>query len=66
MADLRRAAEYLGVNEGTLRNWRSEGCGPRIHLIQKRLVRYLISDLDAFLVPTIPEPRKKADASAEA
>ncbi len=42
------AASYLSVSEGTLRNWRSRGAGPRYHTVG-RLVRYHRDALDAFI-----------------
>lgn len=42
------AADYLGARPGTLKNWRHRGEGPRYHVINRRLVRYHESDLDAF------------------
>jgi predicted DNA-binding transcriptional regulator AlpA len=42
------AAAYLGMEPGTLENWRYKGLGPRvIHL--GRSVRYDRSDLDAWI-----------------
>lgn len=43
------AAEYLGCTPGTLKTWRSRGEGPRYHIIQSKLVRYHVEDLDAFV-----------------
>lgn len=43
------AAEYLGCTPGTMKTWRSRGEGPRYHVIQSKLVRYHIDDLDAFV-----------------
>lgn len=43
------AAEYLGCTAGTLKTWRSQGQGPRYHVIHTKLVRYHIDDLDAFV-----------------
>ncbi|WJY19241.1 helix-turn-helix domain-containing protein [Alteriqipengyuania flavescens] len=47
--DSEAAAAYLGSTAGTLRNWRSTGKGPRYHVVQERLVRYHVDDLDAFV-----------------
>lgn len=44
-----QAAEYLSVSNGTMRNWRSRGEGPRYHLLGGRLVRYEVEDLDAYM-----------------
>lgn len=43
------AAAYLGSTAGTLRNWRATGKGPKYNIIQDRLVRYHIDDLDFFV-----------------
>lgn len=43
------AAEYLSCTAGTLKTWRSRGEGPRYHIIQSKLVRYHVDDLDAFV-----------------
>lgn len=47
--DTEQAAAYLGSTPGTLKNWRATGQGPRYHLIQSRLVRYHVEDLDGFV-----------------
>ena len=47
--DSEAAASYLGSTAGTLRNWRASGKGPRYHVVQNRLVRYHVDDLDAFV-----------------
>lgn len=47
--DTEQAAAYLGSTAGTLKNWRATGQGPKYHLIQTRLVRYHLEDLDAFV-----------------
>ena len=47
--DSEAAAEYLGCTAGTMKTWRSRGEGPRYHIIQKKLVRYHVDDLDAFV-----------------
>lgn len=47
--DSEAAAEYLGCTPGTLKTWRSRGEGPRYNIIQSKLVRYHVEDLDAFV-----------------
>lgn len=42
------AAEYLGVSARSLPAWRTRGCGPKFHKVQRAVV-YFQSDLDAFL-----------------
>lgn len=43
------AAEYIGCTAETLKTWRSRGEGPKYHIINQKLVRYNIDDLDAFV-----------------
>jgi hypothetical protein len=43
------AAGYLGSTAGTLKNWRATGQGPSYHVVQSRLVRYHVDELDAFV-----------------
>jgi excisionase family DNA binding protein len=43
------AAAYLGVTEGTLTVWRSEGRYKLPFIKVGRLVRYRLTDLNAFL-----------------
>lgn len=47
--DSEAAAEYLASTSGTLKSWRSQGQGPKYHIIQTKLVRYHVDDLDAFV-----------------
>lgn len=47
--DSEQAAEYLGSTAGTLKNWRATGQGPKYHVVQSRLVRYHVEDLDRFI-----------------
>lgn len=46
------AAEYLGLKSATLNKWRCYGEGPPFIKVG-RLVRYRLSDLDAFLMDRI-------------
>jgi predicted DNA-binding transcriptional regulator AlpA len=39
------AADFLGVAEGTLRNWRVKGGGPLYRKLGRKLVRYTKADL---------------------
>lgn len=43
------AAAHIGCTPGTMKTWRSRGEGPRYHIIQQKLVRYHVDDLDAFV-----------------
>lgn len=47
--DSEKAAAYLACSPGTLKTWRSRGEGPRYHIIQDKLVRYHVTDLDGFV-----------------
>lgn len=47
--DSEAAGEYLTCTSGTLKTWRSLGQGPKYHVIQSKLIRYHIDDLDAFV-----------------
>lgn len=47
--DSEKAANYLGCATGTMKTWRSRGEGPRYHMIQNKLIRYHVDDLDAFV-----------------
>jgi hypothetical protein len=40
----KQASKRLGVSEGTLRNWRSEGIGPKF-IRQGWFIRYLLADI---------------------
>lgn len=46
--DSTAAAAYLGTTAGTLKTWRATSKGPRYNVLQDRLIRYNIEDLDAF------------------
>jgi len=43
------AAAYLSSTPGTLRVWCSLGTGARYHIVHGKVVRYHVSDLDAFI-----------------
>ena len=47
--DSEGAAEYIGCTAGTMKTWRARGEGPRYHVIQQKLIRYHVDDLDAFV-----------------
>lgn len=47
--DSEAAASYLSCAPGTMKTWRSRGEGPKYHIIQEKLVRYHVDDLDAFV-----------------
>lgn len=43
------AADYISAKEGTLKTWRAKGSGPKYHVIQGKMVRYHVDDLNAFV-----------------
>lgn len=45
----KEAAEFLGLPEGTLAQWRSQRRGPPYIKLEERLVRYRRSDLEEYL-----------------
>jgi predicted DNA-binding transcriptional regulator AlpA len=45
----KEAAEFLGVPESTLAQWRSQRRGPPYIKLELRLVRYRQSDLETYL-----------------
>ena len=48
MLSTRQAAEFLGLEEATLRGWRCEDIGPPYHRLSPRSVRYDLSDLQQY------------------
>jgi excisionase family DNA binding protein len=52
----KNAAKYLGISEGALRLWRSEGKGPRHFRAGEKLVRYRRTDLDTWIESRLSEP----------
>ena len=46
--DHKRAAEYLGIAEQTLYNWRAKRRGPD-YILMGRKIMYLKSDLDSYI-----------------
>ena len=47
--DTEAAAAYLRKEPGTLKSWRSRGCGPRFHVVNEQTIRYHLDDLDSFI-----------------
>lgn len=47
--DTDKAAGYLGTTAGTLKTWRAMAKGPRYRVLQDRLIRYHVDDLDRFV-----------------
>jgi len=45
----KEVAEFLGIPEGTLAQWRSQRRGPRYVKLEERLVRYRFADLESYL-----------------
>lgn len=47
--DTKQAAEYIGGSVSALKRWRCEGGGPKYTIVNRKLVRYHVNELDAFL-----------------
>lgn len=47
--DTEAAAKYLCRSVGTLKRWRSDDEGPVYRVINRKLIRYHVDDLDAFV-----------------
>ena len=43
------AARRLGVRRSTLADWRQRGAGPRYIAVNRKVIRYLASDLDSWI-----------------
>lgn len=48
VVDTYGAQQYIGASVGTLRNWRSQGRGPR-YIRYGRAIRYRVSDLNKYV-----------------
>ena len=44
-----QAASFLNVSQATLENYRRKAIGPKYHRLGHRTIRYLQSDLEAWL-----------------
>jgi len=60
----RQAAEFLGVPEGTLAQWRSQRRGPPFIKLELRLVRYRVLDLEAWLESRTVETKEVVNVHA--
>lgn len=49
----KEAGDWLGVSPRTLEDWRLRGDGPLFRKLGRRLVRYCMDDLAAFLQGTV-------------
>ena len=58
----KEAAEFLGVPEGTLAQWRSQQRGPAYIKLEARLVRYRLDGLEAWLSSRTVETKEVASA----
>ena len=47
--DTEEAAAYMGSTVSSLKRWRCEGKGPRFITVNRKLVRYNVKDIDAFI-----------------
>lgn len=52
----KQAARYLGISEGVLRLWRTEGRSPRHFKAGEKLVRYRRIDLDEWIEERLSAP----------
>jgi excisionase family DNA binding protein len=52
----KQAAKYVGISEGALRLWRTEGKGPRYFRAGEKLVRYRRADLDSWIEARLSAP----------
>lgn len=43
------AAAYLGCTPGTMKTWRARGEGPNYRVVNGKMVRYHVGDLDAYV-----------------
>jgi predicted DNA-binding transcriptional regulator AlpA len=50
MLDQNEVAEMLKVSPKTLEYWRYKGCGPRYIKVGKKLARYLMDDINEFIM----------------
>jgi len=48
LATASQVAEFLDVSEGTLKNWRYRGVGPKYSLLERH-VRYAWTDVEDYL-----------------
>ena len=55
----KEVAEYLGVSEGTMYEYRALGTGPTYIRLGGRLVRYHLSDVKAWLDKQKSDENKK-------
>jgi len=51
-----QTAQFLGIPQGTLAQWRSQRRGPPFVKFEGRLVRYRTSDLQKYLALHLVEP----------
>ena len=45
----KQLSDRLGISVHAMRKWRSEDRGPRCQKLEGRLVRYMLSDVEAWL-----------------
>jgi hypothetical protein len=55
-------AERLGLNIGTVANWRLRGIGPPWIRLSRRAVRYRVRDLDAWIARNVRTSTRRATA----
>jgi hypothetical protein len=62
------AANWIGISEGTMRDWRSDEIGPPYIVVSPRCIRYAMEDLikwrdERRYVPSVRETVEKIHAS---
>ena len=58
----KQAAAYIGIDERTLEGWRYRNqVGPRFRRYSARVVRYMRSDLDAWMERCAVTPQREID-----
>lgn len=60
--DTRAASAYLGVPAETLKQWRSQGRGPKYRKLPNGKVTYRVDWLDQFNDEHVIDPRREAVA----
>lgn len=56
----KQVAERLGLNVGTMQQWRFQGKGPKYYKFSPKAIRYRLSDVEQFIdnsrvVPALTE-----------
>ncbi len=54
--DTEEAARYMGCKAGSLKRWRSQGTGPVFKVVNRKLIRYHVKDLDSYICGDMAVP----------